>query len=194
MSQKDLLVANYSPDEATQQTHTSTAGLAELMAFLDEANDTEDPDTMAWIRKEIVELTRQIHMGTQISDSTDLAGWADLDTYGPSFFTGIHGPSKEAKSVAQAHIDDAYTQHQAASHQLTDAKIECVSAKLAFAQATNLSQNSPEDLSLREAMHNMAQSATDADSAELWAREKEGAALQLLQTLTNHDRPGPYGR
>jgi hypothetical protein len=123
-AQKDLLVANYTPDHSSQKAHTNKAGLAELMFFLDKANDTEDPDNMAWIRKEIVEFTRQFHMGTQISDSSDMAGWDDLSTYGPSFFTGTHGPSKESKSVSQAHTDHAQAQHQDAVHELTEANAQ----------------------------------------------------------------------
>jgi hypothetical protein len=193
-AENDLLVANYTPDDATQKTHTNTAGLAELMLFLDETSDTETPDTMAWIRKEVVELARQIHMGTQISDSSDLAGWEDLNTYGPSFIAGTHGPSKQIKSTAQDHTDDAYSQYQNSVCELTEAKTASISAKQAFFQATELAQKSPDDSSLRESMHTTAQAATDADASELWALDKEDAAYHLLQSHTNHDRPGPYGR
>jgi hypothetical protein len=136
--QKDQLVENYSPDDATQKAHTNTAGLAELMSFLEKANDTEDPHIMAWIRKEVVELTRQIHMGTQISDSTDLAGWDDIVAYGPSFFSGAHGPSKEAKAITQAQADEARTQHKQAALELTEAQTNSLCAKQAFVLATNL--------------------------------------------------------
>jgi hypothetical protein len=146
--QKDQLVENYSPDDATQKAHTNTAGLAELMSFLEKANDTEDPLIMAWIRKEVVELTRQIHMGTQISDSTDLAGWDDIVTYGPSFFSGAHGPSKEAKAITQALADEAHTQHKQAAQELTEAQTNSLCAKQAFVLATNLATHTHQTTSL----------------------------------------------
>jgi hypothetical protein len=193
-AERDSLMVNYSPEDATQKTHTNTAGLAELMLFLDEASDKEDPANMAWIRKELVELTRQIHMGTQISDSSDQAGWDDLNTYGPSFFAGTRGSLKETKPGTQTHTDDPTIQHQQTVFELTEAKTASISAKQAYTQATVLSNESPDDFALRETMQTAAQAATDADAAELWALDKEAAAFHLSQTHNNHDRPGPYGR
>jgi hypothetical protein len=106
-----------------------------------------------------------------------------LDILGP-----IHNDQDHLRLLTILHQEHKSHRHRAA-------KTANLSAKQAFSQATGLSQNLPNDLSLREALQSAAQTATDADSAELWAPlEKEGAALLLLQTLTNSDRPGPDGR
>jgi hypothetical protein len=192
-TQKDLLVGSYSPEDTHGKNQTTDTGLHELMAFLDKARETEDPKTIQWICAEVVELTRQIHMGNQISDSSDLAGWADIASYGPSFFSGAHGPSREAKAIAKTTAVNAQAQHQQSLYELAAAQTDSLAAKHAYVLATNLAAETPDDPSLLEAKNNAAQTAAQADSAELWALDKEAQAQLYLESLPT-ERPGPYGR